>query len=33
LFYKNDIADGESGLMTPKEVLALTPQPVYIQYQ
>lgn len=32
LFYKND-RRGESRLMTPSEVLALSPDPVYIQYQ
>ncbi|WP_211092200.1 hypothetical protein [Chitinophaga eiseniae] len=32
LFYKNDIATGRH-LMQPAEVLALYPQPVYIQYQ
>ncbi|MGH7445429.1 MAG: hypothetical protein ACREKM_11150, partial [Longimicrobiales bacterium] len=33
LFYKNDLR-GEGGrLMTPEEVLQLTPAPVYIQYQ
>lgn len=32
LFYKNDLR-GNGRLLTPKEVLALKPQPVYIQYQ
>ena len=32
LFYKNDTREG-SRLMTPEEVLRLTPAPVYIQYQ
>jgi hypothetical protein len=32
LFYKNDIKNSQR-LLTPKEVLALKPQPVYIQYQ
>jgi hypothetical protein len=32
LFYEND-RRGDSRLMTPAEVLALTPVPVYIQYQ
>jgi len=32
LFYKNDIRNN-GRLLTPKEVLALKPQPVYIQYQ
>ena len=33
LFYKNDIKSPKSGMMTPSEVLKLTPQPIYIQYQ
>jgi hypothetical protein len=34
LFYKNDVQDKKyPNLMTPKELLALYPQPVYIQYQ
>ena len=34
LFYINDVRDKRStGLMTPQQVLALTPQPIYIQYQ
>ena len=32
LFYKND-RKGDSRMMTPAEVLALSPVPVYIQYQ
>lgn len=32
IFYKNDTKNN-SRLMTPKEVLALTPKPLYIQYQ
>lgn len=32
LFYKNDIKNN-GRLLTPQEVLALKPQPVYIQYQ
>ncbi|WP_179223144.1 hypothetical protein [Pontibacter ummariensis] len=32
IFYKNDTKNG-SRLMTPEEVLALTPKPLYIQYQ
>ena len=32
LFYKNDLRNN-GRLMTPKELLALKPQPVYIQYQ
>lgn len=33
LFYKNDIRKPGSRIMTPEEVLALTPTPMYIQYQ
>jgi hypothetical protein len=32
LFYKNDRRDG-SRMMTPAEVLALSPAPIYVQYQ
>lgn len=32
IFYKNDTKNGHR-LMTPEEVLALTPKPMYIQYQ
>ena len=32
LFYKNDTKRGDA-LMTPQDVLALDPKPVYIQYQ
>ncbi|MCX2739072.1 hypothetical protein [Pontibacter anaerobius] len=32
LFYKNDLKNS-SRLMTPEEVIALTPSPMYIQYQ
>lgn len=32
LFYKNDNAGGAK-MMTPEQVLKLTPQPIYIQYQ
>lgn len=32
LFYKNDLR-GNGRLLTPQEVVALKPQPVYIQYQ
>src|SRR5215831_7225272 len=32
LFYKNDTKRGDK-LMTPAQVLALTPKPIYIQYQ
>ncbi len=33
LFYKNDLQEPVKALMTPREVLNLTPSPVYIQYQ
>lgn len=33
LFYKNDALPPSKGMMTPKEVLELTPAPIYIQYQ
>jgi hypothetical protein len=33
LFYKNDLRSPSKGLMTPAEVLSLTPSPIYIQYQ
>jgi hypothetical protein len=33
LFYKNDLREANSHVMTPAEVLKLKPQPVYIQYQ
>jgi len=33
LFYKNDIKRPPNRLMTPQEVLALNPKPLYIQYQ
>lgn len=33
LFYKNDAAGALGHLMTPQEVLKLSPQPSYIQYQ
>jgi len=33
LFYKNDIKPPSTRMMTPAEVLKLTPQPVFIQYQ
>jgi hypothetical protein len=32
LFYKNDVKNNTK-MLTPEEVLALKPQPVYIQYQ
>ncbi len=33
LFYKNDIKPPSTGMMTPAQVLQLTPAPSYIQYQ
>lgn len=33
LFYKNDVFDPGTTLMTPESLLKLNPQPVYIQYQ
>ncbi|MEK9181804.1 MAG: hypothetical protein AAB786_02170 [Patescibacteria group bacterium] len=33
LFYKNDILDSGTVLFTPKELLKLSPKPIYIQYQ
>jgi hypothetical protein len=33
LFYKNDLREANSHVMTPGEILKLKPQPVYIQYQ
>lgn len=33
LFYKNDIRKKNSRMLTPKEVLAQKPSPIYIQYQ
>ncbi|WP_232073862.1 hypothetical protein [Spirosoma aureum] len=33
LFYDNDFRKQGSRIMTPEEVLALTPKPMYIQYQ
>ena len=33
LFYKNDIRKDPNGMLTPEEVLKLTPKPIYIQYQ
>ena len=33
LFYKNDLKPPSTGLLTPQEVLSLTPSPIYIQYQ
>ena len=33
LFYKNDVRPPANGLLSPAEVLSLTPAPIYIQYQ
>lgn len=33
LFYRNDILEPGTHLMTPDEVLALTPRPIFIQYE
>lgn len=33
LFYKNDIFEPGTAIMTPNELLGLRPKPVYIQYQ
>lgn len=33
IFYKNDLRPANSRLMTPQDLLALKPAPVYIQYQ
>lgn len=33
LFYKNDLKEVPPRMMTPQEVLSLTPAPIYIQYQ
>ncbi len=33
LFYKNDLKPPSTGMLTPEEVLALTPAPIYVQYQ
>ncbi|MBI4088563.1 hypothetical protein HY415_00495 [Candidatus Kaiserbacteria bacterium] len=33
LFYKNDTRPPANGLLSPAEVLSLTPAPIYIQYQ
>ena len=33
LFYKNDLWAPSTGMMTPEEILKLTPAPIYIQYQ
>ncbi len=33
LFYKNDLWEVNSAMMTPPQLLKLNPQPIYIQYQ
>jgi hypothetical protein len=33
IFYKNDLREPNSRILTPEEVLKLKPRPVYIQYQ
>ncbi len=33
LFYKNDTKEAGSTLLTPEQLLKLTPKPIYIQYQ
>ncbi len=33
LFYKNDLKKAPNKMMTPEELLKLTPKPIYIQYQ
>lgn len=33
IFYKNDLFEPSPSLLTPQEMLELTPQPMYIQYQ
>ena len=33
LFYKNDLKAPSTGMLTPAQVLKLTPQPLFIQYQ
>jgi hypothetical protein len=33
LFYKNDLKKEPKRLLTPEELLKLTPKPIYIQYQ
>jgi hypothetical protein len=33
LFYKNDVKPPSTGMLTPAQVLSLTPAPIYIQYQ
>lgn len=33
LFYKNDLKPPSTGMLTTKQILSLTPTPIYIQYQ
>lgn len=33
LFYKNDFLPPSPGMLSPEEILKLTPRPIYIQYQ
>lgn len=33
LFYKNDLLPPSTGMLTPRQILNLSPQPSYIQYQ
>jgi hypothetical protein len=33
LFYKNDLLVPGSAMLTPAQLLKLTPEPIYIQYQ
>ena len=33
LFYKNDLLPPSTGMLTPAQILKLTPQPLFIQYQ
>ncbi len=33
LFYKADLKSPSTGMLTPEEILSLTPAPIYIQYQ
>jgi hypothetical protein len=33
LFYKNDLKPPSTGMLTPQQILKLTPQPSFIQYQ
>ncbi len=33
IFYKNDLKEPSTGLLTPEDLLQLEPRPIYIQYQ